>query len=175
MASSRNPELVWLATEDEKVAFFNLMAPSLPPERLPHVTVGKPSPSRLHLFPDGLPIGVESNGRVVFLFLVTSPFDADLRRFLQRHAELLRALPGWTLRLLFLRRAAGMMAAFENAAREELTGRFAPDTIAELKWYCDERRTHVGSACPLPVRRALLAGSSSVHHIALPDRYIAVG
>jgi hypothetical protein len=136
-----NPELVWLATEEDKVAFFNLMAPSLPPERLPHITFEKPSSARRHLFPDGLPIGVGSNGRVVFLFLVTSPFDADLRRFLQRHAELLRALPGWTLQLLFLRRAAGMMSAFENAAREELTGRFAPETIAELKWYCQERRS----------------------------------
>lgn len=135
-----NPELVWLATEEDKVVFFSLMAPSLPPERLPHFTAGKPSPSRLHLFPDGLPIGVGSNGRVVFLFLVTSPFDADLRRFLQRHAELFRALPGWTLQLLFLRQAAGMMTTFENAAREELTGQFAPDTIAELKWYCHARR-----------------------------------
>jgi hypothetical protein len=135
-----NPELIWLATEDEKVAFFNLMAPSLPPERLPHITVGKPTSGRLHLFPDGLPIGVGSNGRVVFLYLVTGPFDADLRRFLQRHAELLHALPGWTLQLLFLRRAAGMMSAFESAAREEFTGRFAPATIAELKWYCEERR-----------------------------------
>jgi hypothetical protein len=79
-------------------------------------------------------------GRVVFLFLVTSPFDADLRRFLQRHAKLLLALPGWTLQLLFLRRAAGMMSAFEDAAREELKGRCAPDTIAELKWYCHARR-----------------------------------
>ena len=136
-----NPELVWLATEEDKVAFFNLMAPSLPPERLPHITIGKPSSGRLHLFPDGLPVGVGSNGRVVFLYLVTGPFDAGLRRFLQRHAELLRALPGWTLQLLFLRRAAEMMSAFENAAREELTGRFAPGTIAELKWYCAERRS----------------------------------
>jgi hypothetical protein len=117
------------------------MPPSLPPERLPHITIGKPSSGRRRLFPDGLPIGVGSNGRVVFLFLVTSPFDADLRRFLQRHAELLRALPGWTLQLLFLRRAAGMMSAFENVAREELTGRFAPGTMGELKWYCEERRS----------------------------------
>jgi hypothetical protein len=136
-----NPELVWLPTEEEKVAFFNLMAPSLPPERLPHITVGKTSAGRLHLFPDGLPIGVGSNGRVVFLYLVTSPFDTDLRRFLQRHAELLRALPGWTLQLLFVRRAAGMMSAFENVAREELTERFSPTTLTELKWYCEERRS----------------------------------
>ena len=141
MASSAHPELIWLATEEDKVTFFNLMVPSLPPERLPHITIGKPSSGRLHLFPDGLPIGVGSNGRVVFLFLVTSPFDADLLRFLQRHAELLRALPGWTLQLLFLRRAAGMMSAFENAAREALTGRLAPDTMAELRWYCEERRS----------------------------------
>ena len=33
------------------------------------------------------------------------------------------------------------MSAFENAAREELTGRLSPDTIAELKWYCEERRS----------------------------------
>jgi hypothetical protein len=144
-----NPELVWLSTEEERVAFFSLMAPSLPSERLPHMAMGKTAPSRVRLFPDALPIGVGANGRVVFLYLVTSPFDADLRRFLQRHAELLRALPGWTLQLLFLRRAAGMMSAFENAAREELTGRFSPDTIAELEWYCKERRdtSDVGARC----------------------------
>ena len=136
-----NPELIWLAAEEDKIAFFNLMAPSLPPERLPHIAVGKPSSGRLRLFPEGLPIGVESNGRLVFLYLVTTPFDADLGAFLQRHVELLRALSGWTLQLIFLRRAAGMISAFENAAREELTGRFSPDTTAELKWYCEERRS----------------------------------
>src|SRR5437867_3597341 len=36
-----SPTLAWLATEEEKVAFFKLMAPSLPPERLPHVATGK--------------------------------------------------------------------------------------------------------------------------------------
>ena len=136
-----NPELIWLATEEDKVAFFNLMVPSISPGRLPHITIGMPSSGRRQLFPDGLPIGVGSNGRVVFLYLVTSPFDADLRRFLQRHAELFRALPGWTLQFLFLRRTARLMSAFENAAREELTGRFAPDTTVEFKWYCEERRS----------------------------------
>ena len=35
------PELAYLATEEEKVAFFSMMAPSLPRERLPHITVGQ--------------------------------------------------------------------------------------------------------------------------------------
>jgi hypothetical protein len=136
-----NRELVWLATAEEKVALFNLMVPWLPAERLPRLAMGKASSRRVRLFPDALPIGVAPNGRVVFLYLVTRPFDGNVGAFLQRHAELLRALPGWTLQLLFLRRAAGMMPAFENAAREELTGRFAPGTISELKWYCAERRS----------------------------------
>jgi hypothetical protein len=34
-----------------------------------------------------------------------------------------------------------MMSAFENAAQKEFTGRFSPDTTAELKWYYEERRS----------------------------------
>ena len=45
-----NPELVWLSTEEEKVAFFRLMAPSLPPERLPHAQHGRLEP-RIRLEP----------------------------------------------------------------------------------------------------------------------------
>jgi hypothetical protein len=93
-----HPELTWLATEEDKVAFFNLMAPSLPPERLPHA--GNASSGGVRFFPEALPIGVERSGRVVLLYLVTGPFDSNIRSFLQRHAELLRALAGWTLQLL---------------------------------------------------------------------------
>jgi hypothetical protein len=72
-------EVVWLATEDEKIAFFSLMAPSFQPARLPHLTVGKPPSGRVRLFPDGLPIGVEANGRAVFLYLARTFCDNDLR------------------------------------------------------------------------------------------------
>jgi hypothetical protein len=41
-----HPELVWLGTEAERVAFFGLMVPSLPRERLPHITVGTGSERR---------------------------------------------------------------------------------------------------------------------------------
>jgi hypothetical protein len=135
-----SPELIWLATEEEKVALCQVMAPSLPPERLPHITVGKPSSGRVRLFPDGLPVGVDANGRVVFPYFVTGLFDGDFRGFLQRHRDLFSALPGWTLKLLFLRRTAATMSMVENAVRHELTQRLAPGTISELRWYCEERR-----------------------------------
>jgi hypothetical protein len=92
-----SPELAWLGTEVERVAFFGLMAPSVPCERLPHIMVGTGLSARLRLFPERLPIGVESTGRVVFLYLVTRPFAYQFRGFVQRHSALLRALPGWTL------------------------------------------------------------------------------
>jgi len=91
-----SPDLMWLGTEDEKVAFFALMAPSLLRERLPHVWIGTGAAARLRLFPEQLPIGVEATGRVVFVYLVTAPV-AHLRAFVHRHAYVLRAIPGWTL------------------------------------------------------------------------------
>ena len=41
------PELMYLATEDEKVAFLGEMASSLPRERLPHLTIGKGVPTTI--------------------------------------------------------------------------------------------------------------------------------
>lgn len=114
------------------------MAPSLPPERLPHVTFG--TPARVRLFPEDLPMGVTSTGRVVFLYLVTTAFEPDLRAFLHRHRDLLAALPGWTVRLLIPRERQGLIQGVEQAAREELTQLHTSDTITEFKWYCEQRR-----------------------------------
>jgi hypothetical protein len=92
------------------------------------------------LFPDRLPIGVETSQRVVFLYLVTRPIEDDFRAFLQRHGDLLRALPGWTLRLLVQPHAATARTGFEEAAREELTVCFRPAVIDNLMWYFRERQ-----------------------------------
>ena len=134
-----SPDLVWLSSVEEKVALCNLVAPSLPRERLPHVAIGT-TPARVRLFPENLPIGVSSTGRVVFLYLVTTAFEPDLRGFLQRHRDLLAFLPGWTLQLLIPRECQGHLQSTEQAAREELTQQHTPGTIAEFKWYCEQRR-----------------------------------
>ncbi len=52
------PDLIWLVTEEEKVAFVSLMAPSFTRERLPHGMVGEGTAQRLWLFPDDQPMGV---------------------------------------------------------------------------------------------------------------------
>lgn len=65
------PEVRHLATEDEKVALFDTVAPSVTRERLPHVWPG--SGSRVRLFPDDQPIAVTQTGRVVFTYVVARP------------------------------------------------------------------------------------------------------
>jgi len=126
------PDRIWLATEEEKVAFFSLMAPSLPRERLPHVIVGQGAGGRLRLFPDNQPVGGTTNGRVVFTYLVTAWETEALRAFVQHHADVLRALPGWALRVGLPQPLADATAHFEGAVRDELTP-LRPELLAKLK------------------------------------------
>jgi hypothetical protein len=135
-----HPELAWLADQD-KVTFFTATVPALPAERLPHLAVGAGVSRRVRVFPDKLPIGVREDGGIAFLYLVKTSMADDFRAFLQRHSDLLRALPRWTVLLLFPRHVARVMAWYQAAARDELTTRFSPDTLYELKWYFEQRRT----------------------------------
>lgn len=132
-----NPQLTWLASEAEKAGFFRGAVPALPTERLPHTVATGPA-RRLRLFPDGSPIGIDSGGRVVFLYLVTTP-DADpLRGFLQRHAELLSVLPEWTLQLLLPWPVHETGNTLEAVVRGELATTIRASTIEELRWYFEQ-------------------------------------
>ena len=135
-----HPELMWLGTEAEKVAFFGVMAPSLPRERLPHITVGNGASQRVRFFPEDQPIAVTSTGRVVFTYVVSTGCLEEFRAFVQRHADLLQALPGWTVNVLVPRPLADAMASFVATARTELTSTLRAETFAELKWYFNKLR-----------------------------------
>lgn len=121
------PDLAWLSTAQDKVAFFTVAASSCPPEGLPHKT-------------NAFPIGVERTGRPVFLFVVNAWDADDLRAFVQRHAELLRALAGWTVRLVLPPNFAAVKTRFEGVVRAELASPMSPRTFGELRWYFEERR-----------------------------------
>jgi hypothetical protein len=111
-----HPEIEWLATASDKIGFFTAAA-SLDPSRWPHLTVG----GRRRYFPDQLPIGLSSAGQIVFVFLAASSLTDDLKAFLQRHAELLRALPMWTVRMVLPPYVAPVKLSIEDVVRDELT------------------------------------------------------
>ncbi len=144
------PELRWLATEREKVEFFTATVPSLASEKLPRTTIGAGAKRRVRLFPDDLPIGLDATDRPVFLYLVTTPFDDDLRAVLQRYGDLLGALPRWTVRLLFPRQLGGGMGAYQVAFRDELATPLSPTIFDELRWYFAQLRLAVTNRTRLP-------------------------
>lgn len=121
------PDMVWLSTAPDKVAFFTVAASSCPPEGLPHKT-------------RAFPIGVERTGRSVFLFVVNAWDTDDLRAFVHGHAELLRALGGWTVRLMLPPNFAAVKTRFEGVVPAELAGPMSPRTFGELRWYFEQRQ-----------------------------------
>lgn len=138
----------WLASEREKVAYVTRRTP-LRPDELPHVTFGAGDRTTVRYFPEKLPIGVDAGeADHVFLYLVTNRSTTDLRRFLQRHAGLLRALPRWCVRLVIPAPLHEAHAACRAAIREVLASPITLDEAAALK---ARFRAAEAGAQPLPV------------------------
>ncbi|MCC7042338.1 MAG: hypothetical protein IT183_00610, partial [Acidobacteria bacterium] len=91
--------------------------------------------------PDGFPIGVQSDGRIVVLYLAPEPWPDAFRTFLRAHAPLLQNAPQWTLRIVLPRRFASAHDAHQRAVHEELESSLPSATIAELKRYFECRKT----------------------------------
>src|SRR5437870_2025546 len=108
----------WLATEQDKLAFFTLTH-RIPRQDLPSLTWRKADAETTRFFPDKLPVGLGADGRThIFSYLVTRDTPRAFRAFLERHAELLRALPAWTLRLLVPRHKTAAIRVYQSAFRE---------------------------------------------------------
>jgi len=145
-----SPDTTWLATAAEKAHYLTSLWPSIPAEALPHVTVGDGPSRAIRLFPDRLPVGIDAAGRVVLLYLVASVVNDDVRAFLQRHGDLLAALPGWTVRLLFFKRTGALGESFHEAFRAELASPLSPSVLGELRWYFEQCRQAGRSRASLP-------------------------
>ncbi len=131
----------WLATEPEKVAYFT-QDQGVPAGALPSLTFVGQSSTTIRRFHDKLPIGVSDDGEAdVFLYLVTRPSPVDFRAFLDRHAELFRALPTWTLQLVVPMHLVKAKDAYVAAFREQLAMPLRPSTCDELRWYFEARRS----------------------------------
>ena len=63
-----SPDIVWLATPDEKVAHLSTLT-RIPLDDLPHVTIGHGDARQVRYFTDRLPLGVHPEGRVVLVYL----------------------------------------------------------------------------------------------------------
>lgn len=129
-------DFTWLGAEQDKLAHF-LTTTSVRREELPRLAFGKGADVAVRYFPDKLPIGVSGDTRFhVLLYLLLDPAPHDFRTFLRRHAELLRALPAWSIRLMVPTGIDGdVVDAYQQAFREELATPLHPQVASELRWF----------------------------------------
>ncbi len=138
-------QLTWLGTEHDKVNYFTLSRP-VPREELPAVTYRGDGASTVRYFVDKLPVGVSAGERTtVFLYLLTRPSPIEFRAFLEHHADLLRALPAWSIRLLIPQHLTKSSGIYTTAFLEQVAMPLRPETRDELQWYLDSRRAGLGT------------------------------
>jgi hypothetical protein len=157
--------LTWLGTERDKASYFT-MHTGVRRDDLPAMTFRSDDEETVRYFPDRLPIGVGEDGRTfVFLYLATQSTPMEFRLFLERHAELLRSLPAWAIRLLIPRHLTEAATLHRQAFAEQLTRPLPSDVVDELRWYfqacrdrdidLDERYYRAQTAFAAPRFRAL--------------------
>lgn len=128
----------WLGTEQDKRTYFQLaLERPLPDDWYPHLTFGTGAETTTRFFPDKMPIGVPLRGewRHVFLYLATRAVPTDFRVFLLRHAELLKPVDEWTIRVLLPRRLRKAAALYRYAVRDAFLNRLMARDCDELDWY----------------------------------------
>ena len=156
--------VTWLGTERDKASYFASVG--VQRHDLPALTFRSGDEETVRYFPDKLPIGVGEDGRThVFLYLATRSTPMEFRLFLERHAELLRNLPAWTVRLLVPRHLTDAAALHQEAFTEHLTRPLPDEVVDELRWYfaacrdggvdLDDRYYRAQSAFAAPRFRAL--------------------
>jgi len=155
----------WLATEQDKRTHFTITH-RIPPQDLPSLTFRAEDAETVRYFPDKLPIGRDPDGEgYTFLYLVTRPSPVDFRVFLERHAELLRALRTWTIRLLIPRHFTRAAGVYYAAFQEQVAMPLRPANLEDLRWYfrarraslrgCEERFDQAARAFSAPRYRVL--------------------
>ena len=91
--------------------------------------------------PEEFPIGLQSDGRIVVLYLAPEPWPDAFRTFVRAHSPLFEAVTEWTLRIVLPRRFTSAHDAYQMAVHEELESSLSPATIADVKRYFECRKS----------------------------------
>jgi len=86
----------------------------------------------------------------MFLYLVTRDVPAEFRLFLLRHADLLKTVNEWTIRLLVPRRFRKATALYRYAVRDAFTTPLTPAQVEELDWFFRARQGIATDPAPDP-------------------------
>jgi hypothetical protein len=132
-----SPEVVWLATDDDKRANVSALA-GVRIEEASRL-VDRAVRERVRGARDPMPIGVELSGRWVFVYVVTGDQIEDFHRYLQQHADLFAVLPAWTVRVVFPSHLQMLGDRYLEVFKLEFA-RAQPQLVERLRWYFRQRR-----------------------------------
>jgi hypothetical protein len=141
-------DVAWLATADEVRRHFTALSPAAAAAL--QVDAGGRSSVADGLCADTLRGGIDPTGRTVLLHLVLPSGREDFRTFLGRHAALLSGVPAWTLRVVLPRAMAQAYEGIQQVVEDEWETPLHPQTLNELSWYFEQRRTLPAGHFPLP-------------------------
>lgn len=136
----KDPEIVWLATPDEKVSHVSMLT-RVQPDAMPQVKAPRGSLEPVRYFPDRLPVGVHPGGRWILICLVTQDAHREIRAFLERHLLLLAGLPAWTLRVAIPAHMATYATPLVDEVKHALRYRVGGQIADDLRWYFEQRRS----------------------------------
>jgi hypothetical protein len=119
--------------------------------------------------PDGLPIGLQTGGRIVVLYLAPEPRPGAFRAFLRAHVPLLERVTHWTVCIVLPRRF-GRADDYRRAVHEEWESPLTPALIADLKPYF-EARTHLHATCDPQAEDRFRAGHQRFSAARVEDLY----
>jgi hypothetical protein len=132
-------DLDWLTTRAEKLAWLHETPASEPGDRCVEMAV-TPNAAAASQCPGTFPIGIDSRGHLVLLYLATVPWTDDFRTFLLGHTNMLGVTVRWTLRVVFppaLRRA---VTVYQTVVHEEFENPLSADNVRELGHHFFHRR-----------------------------------
>ena len=135
----KEPDLVWLATPEEKMTHVSAFT-AVTKDSLPQMTTPQGSYEPVRYFPDQVPIGIHPDGRWILVCLLTQEAKRELRTFLERHLMFLAALPTWTIRVVIPAHMTAHGMRFVDEARRNLRWRFDGQFRDDLRWYFETRR-----------------------------------
>lgn len=143
-----DPDLVWLATAEDKAAHLTAIT-SIASADLPHAVIGEGDARKVRYFPDRFPTGINLAGRGVLVYVFSEPDMNDFRVFLERHAALLRALPAWTLRLVAPPDLPSVGDRARKVVEQHLMSPLRAASVDEMRWYFEQ----LSSAAPTDMPR----------------------
>lgn len=157
-----SPDVEWLTTRAEKLAYAKSRLALCARDSNSDVASGQTGNFATQ-FPGTFPIGIDASGRLLLLFLATTPWTDDFRTFLVGYIALLSVSPTWILRVVFPRALGRTVPAYEMVVQEELESPLGADTTRELQHYFFHRRRVTDLATLPDTLRARLNRYSEVY------------